>query len=250
MIVSNRTDNKNFAPQQVVSEPVRGSRANRSWWFRLSKALLLAIICYYVAIVAAYRFINPPASNWMLIDAISGHSIRQDWVPINEISPQVVRAVVASEDARFCEHWGVDWGEVYTAIRRADGRGPRGASTITMQTAKNLFLWPGRSYVRKAIELPITYLIELLWSKQRILEVYLNVAEWGPGIYGIEAASMHHFGVGAHQINRTQASLLAATLPSPVRRRAGKPGRTTLKHASRVRKRMPGAVARTHCVAN
>ena len=209
---------------------------------------MLTLVSYYVALIAVYRFVNPPSSNWMLMDAIAGKQIRQQWVPIEAMSPHVIRAVVASEDARFCTHWGVDWREVYHAIRRADQRGPRGASTITMQTAKNLFLWPGRSYVRKAIELPLTYLIELFWSKRRILEVYLNVAEWGPGIYGIEAASQHHFRKGAHGLSRYQSTLLAASLPNPARRRAGKPGRTTRKLAARVRKRLPSAVTGTRCI--
>lgn len=248
MIVSNQANASSSATQHVDASRLKQSKTRRSWWFRLARALLLVVIAYYVAIVATYRFVNPPSSNWMLIDAMSGQSIRQEWTPIEEMSPHVIRAVVASEDARFCQHWGVDWAEVYHAIRRADRRGPRGASTITMQTAKNLFLWPGRSYVRKAVELPLTYLIELFWTKRRILEVYLNIAEWGPGIYGVEAASQHHFRVGAHRLNRNRASLLAATLPNPARRRAGKPGRTTLKHAARVRKRMPDAVARTRCI--
>ena len=209
---------------------------------------MFAIAVYYIAVIAVYRFVNPPSSNWMLLDALGGMHVQQSWVSIDDMSPHVVRAVVASEDARFCKHWGVDWGEIYAAIKRADKRGPRGASTITMQTAKNLFLWPGRSYVRKAIELPLTYTIELFWSKRRILEVYLNIAEWGPGVYGVEAASRHHFRKGSNTLNRRQATLLAASLPNPARRKAGRPGRTTRKHAARVRKRLPSAVAGTRCI--
>lgn len=233
---------------KVATDTTTQSSFDRGWWFRLSRALVLAVVAYFVVVVAVYRFVNPPSSNWMLMDAIAGKQVRQTWIPIDEMSPHIVRAVVASEDARFCSHWGVDWGEVYAAINRADSRGPRGASTITMQTAKNLFLWPGRSYVRKAIELPLTYLIEALWPKRRILEVYLNIAELGPAVYGVESASFHHFGVGAHRLNRTQATLLAASLPNPARRKAGKPGRTTRKHAARVRKRLPSAVAGTRCI--
>lgn len=246
------TVSQHTAKSSDVAAPERTRRQgvawSQRWWFRLGRALLIAVALYYVVLIGVYRFVNPPSSNWMLIDALSGKTIQQRWVPIDEMSPHVVRAVVASEDARFCRHWGVDWNEIYAAIQRADSRGPRGASTITMQTAKNLFLWPGRSYIRKGIELPLTYLVETLWSKKRILEVYLNIAEWGPGIYGVEAAARHHFKTSAGTLSRHQATLLAAALPNPVRRRAGKPGRTTRKHAARVRKRLPSAVAGTRCI--
>ncbi|MGI9390607.1 MAG: monofunctional biosynthetic peptidoglycan transglycosylase [Boseongicola sp.] len=232
--------------QDTRPETRKGTR--RVWWFRLARALAITTAVYYVALIAAYRFIDPPSSNWMLIDTISGVGVNQTWIPIDEMSPHVIRAVVASEDGRFCKHWGVDWAEIYHAVANADQRGPRGASTITMQTAKNLFLWPGRSYIRKAIELPMTYLIELFWPKRRILEVYLNIAEWAPGVYGIEAASFHHFKIGAHRLSKHQATLLAASLPNPAKRRAGKPGPKTRKHASKVRKRMGRAVEGTQCV--
>ncbi|MEL7302853.1 MAG: monofunctional biosynthetic peptidoglycan transglycosylase [Pseudomonadota bacterium] len=204
---------------------------------RLSLALLATLIGFHVLLTGVYRFVNPTASNWMRLDAISGVTVEQTWVPIDAMSPALIKAVIASEDARFCLHWGVDWREVYYAVANADSRGPRGASTITMQTAKNLYLWPGRSYLRKAIELPLTWVIETLWSKRRILEVYLNVAEWGPGIYGIEAAAQHHFKRSARRLDRRQAALLVATLPNPIRRLASKPGRTTMRQAARVRKR-------------
>ncbi|MEL7544130.1 MAG: monofunctional biosynthetic peptidoglycan transglycosylase [Pseudomonadota bacterium] len=205
---------------------------------RLSFALLATVFAFHVLLTGLYRFVNPAASNWMRLDAISGVAVAQTWVPIEAMSPAVIKAVIASEDARFCAHWGVDWREVYYAVANADSRGPRGASTITMQTAKNLYLWPGRSYVRKAIELPLTWMIETLWPKRRILEVYLNVAEWGPGIYGIESAAQHHFGRSARRLDGRQAAILVATLPNPIRRVASKPGRTTLRQARRVRQRM------------
>ncbi|MEL6287400.1 MAG: monofunctional biosynthetic peptidoglycan transglycosylase [Pseudomonadota bacterium] len=206
-------------------------------WVRLAGALFAAVIAFHVVLVGIYRFVDPPSSNWMIADAMSGRGVEQTWVPLEEISPHVLRAVVASEDARFCQHWGVDWREVYAAVARADARGPRGASTISMQTTKNLFLWEGRSYVRKAIELPLTWVMEAFWPKRRILEVYLNIAEWGPGIYGIEAAAQFHFRRSASRISPYQARLLAAALPNPVRRTAGAPGPRTSRLAARLAKR-------------
>ena len=141
----------------------------------------------------AYRFINPPMSSLMVQHRIAGEDIIQDWVSIDAISPQIVRAVLLSEDGRFCQHHGVDLLEMQAAIERAADGYPRGASTISMQVIKNLFLWPSKSYVRKAIEIPLTYLMELIWPKRRIMEVYLNIAEWGPGIFGVGAASKFHF---------------------------------------------------------
>jgi len=166
--------------------------------------------------------------------------VTKRWADLDRISPRLVRAVVASEDARFFEHGGVDW----DAIRRArdynakHGDEPRrGGSTITMQCSRNLFLWQGKSYVRKALEVGLAYLMELMWSKQRILEVYLNVIEWGPGLYGAEAASHAAFGVPASALDSHQAALLAATLPNPLRWSAARPSRYVLARAATIERR-------------
>ena len=139
-------------------------------------------------LIVAYRFINPPFSMLMAQQFLTGTAIHKQWVPIERISPNLTRAVIVAEDGRFCDHWGVDFIEAANAIRRASDGYPRGASTITMQVAKNLFLVNTKSYLRKMVEIPLTFAIELAWPKWRILEIYLNVVEWGPGVFGAEAA--------------------------------------------------------------
>jgi monofunctional glycosyltransferase len=179
-----------------------------------------------------YAVINPPASTLMLGQALQGVPMRQTWVPIDKISPNLIKAVVISEDAQFCGHWGVDW----EAMVEAWDNGGRGASTIPMQTVKNLFLWPGRNYIRKVVELPLAHVTTLFWSKRRMLEIYLNVAEWGPGIYGIEEAAQRSFGRSAKSLTAEEATLLAAALPAPLLRNANAPSRRASAHASRVRR--------------
>ena len=207
---------------------------------------LLAVIA--TATIIAYRFINPPGSTLMLARSIMGKSVRQKWVPIARISPNVIKAVITSEDGRFCQHWGVDWQEIRRAIKRARNGQIRGASTISMQTAKNLFLWPQRSYVRKAIEIPLTFLMEAIWTKRRLLEIYLNIVEWGPGIFGVGEASKYHFGKSARNITTHEASLLAAALPNPILRRAGRPGPKTRKHSNIISGRVTASPPQTNCI--
>lgn len=203
-------------------------------------------------LMAVYRFVNPPVSSLMLQQWLSGADIKQSWVALEEVSPQVVKAVLVSEDGRFCEHWGVDLDAMQDAIESAgSGGNARGASTISMQVVKNLFLWPSKSYVRKAIELPLTWLMELFWSKQRIMEVYLNIAEWGPGVFGVEEASRFHFNKGAQRLNEREAAQLAVALPNPFLRDAGDPGPKTRRLAQDIRIRMRNASrAQTACVLN
>lgn len=201
-----------------------------------------------LGLIGVFRSVDPPGSALMSLRALSGVSVQQSWVDLDKISPHLVRAVVVSEDGRFCQHWGIDLKEVEAAIKRANGKTPRGASTISMQVAKNLFLWPDQSYVRKALEVPITLAIESWWSKRRILEVYLNIAEWGPGIFGAESAARAHFNTTAARLDVRQAALLAASLPNPIRRRAGNPGRTTLRLAQRLQMRIRRARGAAACV--
>jgi monofunctional glycosyltransferase len=193
-----------------------------------------------------YALINPPASTLMLGQALQGVPMRQTWVPLSAISPNLIKAVVISEDAQFCSHWGVDW----EAMAEAWDNGGRGASTIPMQTVKNLFLWPGRNYIRKVVELPLAHLTTLVWSKRRMLEIYLNVAEWGPGIYGIEEAAQRSFGRSARSLTAQEAALLAAALPAPLLRNANAPSRRASAHASRVRRQFPGSEDYLACVLN
>jgi monofunctional biosynthetic peptidoglycan transglycosylase len=200
-------------------------------------AFALAIVLLAPALpIALLRFAPPPGSalmvqRWAEARA-AGRSfrLRYDWVPAREIAPSLHAAVIASEDQRFFEHAGFDWRAMESAVgewRRGDGL--RGASTISQQVAKNLFLWPGRSFVRKALEAWLTLYLEVLWPKERILEVYLNVAELGDGVFGVEAAARHHFGRRAAQLGPDQAALLAAMLPSPRRSNPARPSRYLLE---------------------
>lgn len=167
-------------------------------------------------VIALYGFVPPPITPLMVIRYVEGAGLDKDWIPLERVSAHVPRAVIAAEDNLFCEHAGFDWASMRDAVDDyVAGRRTRGASTISMQTAKNLFLWPGRSFVRKGIEAYLTVLIELLWSKRRIMEVYLNIAEWGDGVYGIEAAARAHFRKSAASLSEREAALLAAVLPKP-----------------------------------
>jgi monofunctional glycosyltransferase len=159
----------------------------------------------------------------MAIRWVQGSAIDYRWRPLEAISPHLAHAVATAEDARFCEHRGIDW-ETLNKLMDEPGGPSRGGSTIAMQTAKNLFLWPSRSYVRKAAELPLAAWIDFVWPKPRVIEVYLNIAEWGPGIFGAEAAAQRHFGKPAADLTRNEAALLAAALPNPHERNAGNPG--------------------------
>jgi monofunctional biosynthetic peptidoglycan transglycosylase len=156
--------------------------------------------------------------------------------------------VIVSEDGRFCSHWGIDFAEVAAAIKRTSGGVPRGASTITMQVAKNLFLWPAKSYLRKVVEVPLTYAIEMLWPKRRILEVYLNIAEWGPGVFGAEAAARAHFGQSAGSLGARQSAQLAVSLPNPILRDAGSPGPRAARRASVIQRRALSMRSASSCV--
>lgn len=205
-----------------------------------------ALIAASVAEVAIYRFVPPPATPLMLIRLVEGHGIDKDWRPLSQISPHLVRAVMAGEDARFCQHHGFDWGAIDDAWRRYEsGRGKlRGGSTISMQTAKNVFLWPGRDWVRKGFEAYFTVLIEFLWGKHRIMEMYLNVVELGPGLYGAEAASRYYFHKPAAALTEPEAARLAAILPDPLKWSPIRPDRAVLGRAAVIRANIPEVPAR------
>jgi monofunctional biosynthetic peptidoglycan transglycosylase len=177
---------------------------------------LLVVLLAPSAILLLYRYLPVPLTPLMVIRLVEGEGLRKQWVSLDAIAPVLPQAVVAAEDNQFCGHFGFDWQELEGQIDALlAGESARGASTITMQTAKNLFLWPGRDLVRKALEAWLTPQIELLWPKRRIVEVYLNVAELGPGIYGAEAAARAYFNKPASAIGRQEAALLAAILPNP-----------------------------------
>jgi monofunctional biosynthetic peptidoglycan transglycosylase len=222
----------------------------RLWLRRVALALLILAGAVFVSIVA-FRFVNPPITAVMLVEKLKGETLKRKWVPFNEISPNLRLAVVSSEDGNFCSHWGVDWGAVRDAINEADSwTAVRGASTIPMQVARNLFLWEDRSYVRKALEVPLAYLMTALWPKKRMLEIYLNIAQWGPDLYGAEAASQRYFHKPASQLTKHEAVLLAAALPNPEVRNPAKPSRTMRLIANAVERREPYIAKRAGCVLN
>jgi monofunctional glycosyltransferase len=190
-------------------------KAKTNWGTRTLQ-LLLALILIPVILVIIYRFVPIPGTFLMAQRAIEGDDTKRNMVGLDQISPYLVRSVIASEDANFCSHNGFDWRAIQVAMKSNErGRKLRGGSTISQQTAKNVFLWPQRSYVRKGLEAGFTMLIETLWPKRRIMEAYLNVAEFGPGIFGAEAGALTHFKKHAKDLSPLEAARLAAILPSP-----------------------------------
>lgn len=209
--------------EPVTSLAARLAASRRTIW-RVAWRVLLALILIPVVLTPIYRFV-PPVSTLMIFEwIVRGGAIERTWVPFSGISPALVTAVLMSEDGKFCAHSGVDWSELGKVLDRAAGP-DRGASTIAMQSVKNLFLWPSRSYLRKAIEMPMALYADTVWGKQREIEIYLNIVEWGPGIFGAEAAARHYFKRGAGTLTAAQAALLAAALPNPVDRNPGQPSR-------------------------
>ena len=181
---------------------------------------LVGVAAFYGVLIVLFSFVPPPINIYQAQEAWRLGGIEKDWVSWDEIAPVMARSVVAAEDANYCLHWGFDMAAIREAIEEG---GARGASTLSQQVVKNTFLWHGRSYLRKALEAAITPVIELLWSKQRILEVYLNTAEFAEGVFGVQAAAQHHFGVDAADLSALQAARLAAVLPNPKDRSASEP---------------------------
>ena len=219
------------APPAARAEKRPGHRrgALRRLWRRVRPICLRIVLVAVLAppaLLLIYRFLPVPITPLMLIRLVQGEGLHKDWVPLEQIALALAESVVASEDNQFCEHFGFDW-EALKAEAGAylAGERARGASTISQQTAKNLFLWPARSMLRKVFEVPLTLEIELLWPKRRIVEVYLNVIELGPGIYGAEAAARRYFAKPAARLSRREAALLAAVLPSPRRMSPARPSR-------------------------
>jgi monofunctional biosynthetic peptidoglycan transglycosylase len=225
--------------------PPRPDQARRyvGLGLRLAGGLVLALTVGVLLLIMLYRWLDPPTSMLMLGQRLSGTPVHQRWVPLERISAYLSQAVILSEDARFCRHSGIDWGALAEAIENSHDGVARGGSTITMQVVKNLFLWPSRSYLRKALEFPLAYGVELAWSKRRILEIYLNIAEWGPGVFGAEAAARYHFRKPAAFLAPREAALLAVALPNPLQRRPGRPGPGLVLLANHLAMRMHPGVA-------
>ena len=194
--------------------------------------------------VLAYRFVPPPITATMLGDLFAGRGVEKDWMSIREIDRDMVRAAIGAEDGKFCQHSGFDWDAISAAAQRnASGGRIRGGSTISQQTAKNAFLWQGGGYFRKGLEAWFTVLIEQLWGKRRIMEVYLNLAETGIGTYGVNAGSQRYFGHDASAMSATEAARIAAVLPLPKKRGAIAPKGFTRRYGNTISARI-GAVAR------
>lgn len=223
------------------SDAARG-RSTVTVWRRLKRAFLLAVAAFLtlsMALVVIYGLLPPPITPLMVIRLFEGEGLSKDWTSYDEVSPQVFKAVIAGEDARFCEHFGFDVQAILNALKHnKKGRRVHGASTITQQTAKNLFLWPGRDFVRKGFEAYFTVLLELFWDKRRILEVYVNVVEFGHGIYGVEAASQAYFKKPAKDLSAREAALLAAVLPNPRNWSAARPSGFVARRAGTIMARM------------
>jgi monofunctional biosynthetic peptidoglycan transglycosylase len=208
--------------------PLRGRVRTALRWAVRGCAALGAVL---LALILLYAVVPPPTTLYMLSEGRRLGGVDRSWVAGDEIAPVMMRSVVAAEDANFCLHWGFDMAE----IRRAVAQGStRGASTLSQQVVKNVFLWHGRSWGRKALEAMITPVMELIWTKRRILVVYLNVAEFDEGVFGVEAAAQHHFGVSAADLTAVQAARLAAVLPDPKERDAGKPSRSVRNRAASI----------------
>lgn len=223
-----------------------------TWTWQLALLVLLGVLAvqlWFLGWIAYWKYENPRATAFMereldrLQDKNDKARLRHQWVAYERISVHLKRAVVTSEDARFVEHEGVDWDAVAKAYEEnlKRGRPAKGGSTISQQLAKNLFLSSEKSYVRKAQELVITTMLEWMWDKRRILEVYLNVVEWGEGVFGAEAAARHYYGVGAHQLGAEQSARLAAFLPSPKRYGRIRSGRYLDARTAAILRWMPSA---------
>jgi monofunctional biosynthetic peptidoglycan transglycosylase len=212
---------------------------------------LLTLLTLPIFLSLYYAVLPPPISALMIERLPMARSIDYRWVPLAAISPELAKAVVTAEDARFCQHQGVDWRAVQDVVEEAfdgDEQPIRGASTIAMQMVKNLFLWEGRSVIRKAMEVPLALWIDTIWPKKRVIEVYMNIVEWAPGIYGAEAAARKHFGKSAKTLSRREAALLASVLPNPLKRRAGRPSLGVKRKAGVIEKRVGEMGALLDCV--
>jgi len=204
------------------------------WLAKIPLCAVATLLLAPTLLIVVGRFVAPPVTPLMLIRSAQGYRIERQWVSLRAIAPAMRRAVIVAEDNRFCSEFvGVDFQSMDLAIHVwTSGGRPTGASTITMQTARNLFEWPGRSFIRKLAELWITPQLALLWPRRRVLEVYLNIVEFGPGLFGVQAAARHYFGKNASQLNVIEATRLAAVLPNPLHWSPNNLGPEELKRAS------------------
>ncbi|MBY5987229.1 monofunctional biosynthetic peptidoglycan transglycosylase [Roseovarius atlanticus] len=222
--MARKTSSRKSRPSVMdrIAAPVLWARV---WVVRVF-LIVVVIVC---GTILAHRWFAPPDTLYMKQEAFRLGEIRHRWVPLGDVAPVMARSLVAAEDANFCLHWGFDMNAIRDALE--DGSG-RGASTLSQQVVKNVYLWHGRSWTRKALEAGLTPVVELFWSKRRIIEVYLNVAEFDEGIFGIDAAARHYFDVAPDALSDVQAARLAAVLPNPKDRSASRPGDATRRRAA------------------
>src|SRR4051794_24837579 len=232
-----------MAKRRGSTIPQYKRRRQRSFLGRLIGWIVKLVVAFFVITtlwVLAYRFINPPTTITMLGDIFAGRGAARDWMPVNQIDRDMVRASIAAEDSKFCSHNGFDFEAIEDAMKRnASGGRIRGGSTISQQTAKNTFLWQGGGYARKGVEAWFTFLIEHLWGKRRIMEVYLNLAETGIGTYGVNAGSERYYGHDASAMSATEAARIAAVLPLPKKRGAVAPKGFTRRYGNTIVARIP-----------
>lgn len=237
--------------QAKSSKAGSGRIVGRPWWrrlLRLAVLLVLALVTMLLALLAVWRFV-PPVSTLMLGRYALARPVDRQWRDLSAISPSLSAAVVMAEDGQFCRHNGVDWPALGQVLQSAGPDGPaRGASTIAMQTVKNLFLWPQRSFIRKGLEIPLALALDALWPKRRVMETYLNIAEWGEGIFGAEAAARHYFGKSAASLTPHEAALLASALPNPALRNPAHPTRRQLFLVRLIERRMGQAETWLDCL--
>lgn len=226
-----KTRAKRAKPRKVTAGKVRRPFQPLRWIGFIVLRSTTIFILGVLALVLLYSVVNPQITHTIWSESRRLGSVDRQWVPLEDIAPVMARSVVAAEDAKFCLHWGFDVEAIRAAMEQG---GARGGSTISQQVVKNVFLWQGRSWIRKALEAVITPAVEAVWSKRRIIEVYLNVAEMGEGVFGVEAAAQHSFGIGPDALSPYQAALIAATLPSPRKRSAKNPSEALQKRANNI----------------
>jgi monofunctional biosynthetic peptidoglycan transglycosylase len=224
----------------------RGRESPLRRGLRIAGAVAIGLVLVPLILTPLYAVVRP-ISTVMIASWLTGQSVDRRWVNLDDIAPVLPRTVVTAEDSRFCSHFGVDWTAVSDVLDLSGGT-PRGASTVTMQTVKNLYLWPARSYLRKALEVPLAYYADAVLGKRRVLEIYLNVAEWGPGIFGVEAAARRYFNRSAANLDARQAALLAAALPNPLVRNPARPDARLRQLANTLAARAARAAADTSCL--
>lgn len=242
---------KNTDTSVVVRLKLRFAR--RGLWgfvWRFTMAFAALLILLPLGLLLVYR-IEPvhPVSTLMMRDWLTGTGVRREWIELDDLAPVVYQSVMMSEDGRFCSHGGVDWTELNKVIDDAiEGEKTRGASTISMQLVKNLFLWPNRSFIRKGLEVPYALMAEAILGKRRILEIYLNIVELDRGVFGVEAAGRHYFNRSAAKLGRRHSALLAVTLPNPLKRNPAKPTRRLSALAATIQKRARASGAYIKCI--